>query len=128
MAYLKDADNYKRGRDDRPERRLAWHQALVRETMVRGDCWIISTPSASEVILEVLPESGFPDELRGRRFPLVPEPDGQRILPHAIKLEMAISSSGAMMPAAAGSTAPTTTVVTHAGIATTKRYSFPSPF
>jgi hypothetical protein len=125
MAYLKNPE-WKRGRDDTGERRLAWFTALNREAMQRG-CWLISTPAASEVILEALPESGWPAELVGRGFPLVPEPGGQRILPHAIKTEVAISSSGALMPTA-GSTRPTTTIITHAGIAATKRWRFKAPF
>jgi hypothetical protein len=125
--YLKDPE-WKRGKSDKPERRLAWFQALNRECMARGDCWIISTPSASEVIIEALRTSAWPDELRGRGFPLRAEPDGQRILPHAIKTEMVLTSSGAMTPATPGSTMPTTAIVTAAGIVKTQRFKFRAPF
>jgi hypothetical protein len=114
---------FKRGKDDTGERRLAWFNALNREAMQRG-CWLISTPAAGEVILEALPENAWPDELRGRGFPLVPEPDGQRILPHAVKVEMVLTSSGAMVPATPGSTMPTTTIYTAAGITKTRRFRF----
>jgi hypothetical protein len=128
MAYLKDPQ-FKRGKDDTGERRLAWHQALVRESMASGgDCWIVSTPAASEVYIEALVTSGWPDELRGRGFPLVAEPDGQRILPHAIRTEMTLNADGTMAPLTPGSTQPTTTLITHAGIAKTLRYSFRAPF
>jgi hypothetical protein len=126
MVYLKNPE-WKRGRDDTGEKRLAWFTALNREAMLRG-CWIISTPSASEVILEALPESGWPAELIDRKFPLVPEPNGQRILPHAIKTEMVMSSSGALTPATPGSTMPTTAIVTAAGIVKTQRFKFRAPF
>jgi hypothetical protein len=128
MAKYDKDPQWKRGKDDTGERRLAWHQALVRESMVRGDCWIISTPSASEVLLECLPTSTWPDELRGRGFPLIAKPGGQRILPHAIKTEMVLTSSGAMTPATPGSTMPTTAIVTAAGIVETQRFKFRAPF
>jgi hypothetical protein len=127
MPRYEKNPEFKRGRDDSGERRLDWFNALNREAMARG-CWLISTPAASEVILEALPENAWPAELVGRKFPLAPEPDGQRILPHAVRTEMVLTSSGGMTPATPGSTMPTTTIYTGAGIAKTKRWKFRAPF
>jgi hypothetical protein len=127
MKYLKDPAFKTSEEAERNERRELWWRALNAEA-TRNNAWVVTSPGASRVVLEMLPGSPWPAELLGRGYKLTDEPDGQRILPHAIKTEMVLSSSGAMIPAAAGSTRPTTTVITHAGIATTKRYSFPSPF
>jgi hypothetical protein len=127
MARFDKNPQWKRGRDDTGERRLDWFTALNREAMQRG-CWLISTPAATEVILEALPESAWPAELIGRGFPLVPEAVGQRIIPHAIRQEMTLNADGTLAPITEGSTQPTTTVITHAGIVATRRYSFKSPF
>jgi hypothetical protein len=128
MPRFEKNPQWKRGSDDTGERRLAWFNALNREAMQRSDCWLISTPSGSEVLIEALPESSWPAELRQRGFPLVDAEPGQRILPHAIKTEMALSSSGALMPATPGSTKPTSFVIYGAGPTPTRRFEFPAPF
>ena len=70
-------------------------------------------------------------ELAGRadqaRLPLQEIEAGQRILPHAIKLEMVQNADGTLAPLTPESTKPTITVYTAAGITATKRYSFRAP-
>jgi len=75
----------------------------------------------------VLPSSSWPAELIKRGFPLQEIEAGQRILPHAIKLEMVQNADGTLAPLTPESTKPTITVYTAAGITATKRYSFRAP-
>jgi hypothetical protein len=111
----------------RAERREQWFRALNNEIVSRSDTWIISTPHAPQVILECLETSPMPAELIERGYKLKAEPDGERILPHAIAQPMVLSSSCAMVPATANTTAPVTMVITGAGIHATRRYSFSAP-
>jgi hypothetical protein len=127
MAYLRNADNFKRASDGKRERREQWFKALNAEVVARSDTWIISTPHAPRIILECLETSPMPAELIDRGYKLKAEQDGQRILPHAIAQPMVISSCGALIPATANSTKPVTMVNYGAGIQSTKRYSFPAP-
>src|SRR5215471_9929182 len=83
--------------------------------MSRGG-WIVSIPGSPEVMIEVLPNSTLPDELRVAGYDLDPAGEGERILPAAIITEMTLSSSGAFEAVAPGSTAPVATRVHHAGI------------
>jgi hypothetical protein len=118
---------WKRGKDDTGERRLAWFNALNREAMQRG-CRLISTPAASEVYLECLPGSAWPGELRQRGFPLVAEPDGQRILPYDVAVPMVQNADGTLGPLTPGSTKAVSMVKREPGIARVERYRFKAPF
>ena len=57
------------------DRRNDWFLALVRESQ------IINSPGSDTVLVETLTTSGWPDELRGRNYPL--REIAGRILPHA---------------------------------------------
>src|SRR5262245_33128568 len=56
--------------DDRTQRRNDWFLALVRESQIAGDAWIINSPGSDTVLVETLTTSGWPDELRRRNYPL----------------------------------------------------------
>jgi hypothetical protein len=118
---------YKRGKDSTGEKRQAWFQALNMETMRRSDAWVISTPHAGTVLIEVLPDSPWPAELRERGFPLQEIEGGQRILPHAVRVEMTKNADGTLAPLTPGSTQAVTMVVHRAGIHMVKRYAFEMP-
>jgi hypothetical protein len=68
--------------DDRTQRRNDWFLALVRESQIAGDAWIINSPGSDTVLVETLTTSGWPDELRRRNYPLREIAGGSRILPH----------------------------------------------
>jgi hypothetical protein len=68
-------------------------------------------------MIEVTPGSPWPAVLRKRGYRLRPEPDGQRILPTAVREEIVTPGSTQVK-----------TVVHHAGIVATKRYSFKASF
>jgi hypothetical protein len=78
--------------------------------------------------LECLPGSSWPDELRGRGFPLVAAPDGQRILAHAVKVEMTQNADGTLAPMTEGSTQATTMIVHQPGIRQTAKFTMLAPF
>ena len=86
--------------------------------------WLTSVPGAAEVIVEVLPGSGLPAELKAAGYSLVPDGEGERILPAAIVQEFTLTSSGAYELATAESTKPVAQVLRHAGIVKVQRYSF----
>jgi len=65
-----------------------------------------------------------PAELRATGYDLVPEGEGERILPAAIVQEFTLSSSGAYELATAESTKPVAHIVRHAGIVKVLRYTF----
>jgi hypothetical protein len=109
-------------------KRQAWFKALCNEARERADAWIVTSCGADRTILESLPTSGFPDVLRQRGYPLGDEPDGERILPHAVSTPMVLSSNGAMVPATEGSTKPVTMTHYGAGPVRTVRFSFKTPF
>jgi hypothetical protein len=110
VSYLRDPQ-FKTATSDKIEKRRAWFLALVRETQIAGDAWIISSPGCDTVTLETLTTSGFPDELRARKYPLVEIEGGSRILPHAYHQPMEIGANGELVPAIQGSTRPTTVVI-----------------
>jgi hypothetical protein len=129
MTFVNDpgSPGFKRV-DDKVARRRAWFLALVRESQIAGDAWIISTPGADVVLVEALPLSTFPAELKSRGYPLREVSGGSRILHTAHHQPMQISSSGAMVPVTEGSTRPVTIVTHGAGPHETRRFEFPAPF
>jgi hypothetical protein len=110
----------------RSEKRADWFTGFNREAMAR-EAWIISSPGASEIIIETLPGNPWIDELTGRGFSLQWEGNGQRIVSHYYSEPMTLSSSGAMMPLTPGSTREVTMVRREPGIARTERFSFRAP-
>jgi hypothetical protein len=111
----------------RSEKRHDWFTGFNREAMAR-EAWIISSPGASEVLIECLPGNPWIDELKGRGFSLRWDGEGQRIVSHYYSEPMTLSSSGAMVPLTPGSTKEVTMVKREPGIARTERYSFKTPF
>ena len=81
-------------------------------SFVHGRGWVTSVPGATLVMLEVLPGSDLPEELRELGFQPQADGEGERILPHAIREVVTVE----------GSTVPK--VFVHAGIVAVKRYSF----
>jgi hypothetical protein len=114
--------------DDKLAKRRAWFLALVRESQIAGDAFIISSPGSDVVLVEQLPLSSFAAQLRARGYALKEIAGGSRILPHAHHQPMMISSSGAMIPVVEGSTKPVTIVIHGAGPHETRRFEFPAPF
>jgi hypothetical protein len=127
--YLGTGADFKLGNpeEDRIKRRNEWFLALVRETQIDGTSWIISSPGNDTVTLETLQTSTFPDELKRRGYPLVEIEPGERILHMAHHQPLEISSSGALVSAAIGSTKPVTIIIHGAGRHPTRRYTFRAP-
>jgi hypothetical protein len=113
--------------DDKLAKRRAWFLALVRESQIAGDAFIISSPGSDVVLVESLPLSTFPALLKSRGYPIREIAGGSRILHSAHHQPMMISSSGAMIPVTEGSTKPVSLVVYAAGPVETRRYEFPAP-
>jgi hypothetical protein len=76
--------------------RNEWFLALVRETQIAVDAWIISSPSCDTVTLETLQTSGFSDELIKRGYPLREIEGGQRILHTTYHKPMQIAANGTL--------------------------------
>jgi hypothetical protein len=76
---------------------------------------------------QALPTSPIPDRLRVLGLFVEKIGESQRILPHAVRQRFETSSSGALVPATENSTRPTSTVVTHAGIANVEQFDLRMP-
>jgi hypothetical protein len=85
--------------------------------------WIISIAGRAEVMIEVLPGSTLPDELRDAGYDLTEIDGGERIIAGSIVEQLELSSSGAFMPATEGST-KAVYLRTHSGICKTQRFTF----
>jgi hypothetical protein len=84
--------------DDRVKLRNEWFLALVRETQIAVDAWIISSPGCDTVTPETLQISGFPDELIKRGYPLREIEGSQRILHTTLPATQAIKSAKWLVP------------------------------
>ena len=113
--------------ENNAQKRADWFTSFNRECMAKG-CRIISSPGASDVIIECLPGDPWPEELKARGFPLRPEPDGTRIVPYATRQEMTQNADGTLAPITEGSTQPTTMIVHQPGIRQTARFTMLAPF
>ena len=113
---------------DMPEKRADWFVAFNREALKHGNCWVISSPGASEVLIEALPESSWPEELRDRGYPIKWLEEGQRVVPYATRQEMTLNADGTLAPLTPGSTQATTFVHHGAGVRRTARFTFRAPF
>jgi hypothetical protein len=125
VAYLKEHRSFHAPKASRAEKRQAWFQVLVHETLRRADCRVTSTPNADVYRIEVTEGSPWPAELAARGYPLERDepPVGERIVAHMIREPMMISSSGAMV----AESTRVTMVLRHPGIMPTVRYRFPAP-
>jgi hypothetical protein len=92
--------------------------------VTQRDGWLTSVPGDAEVILECLPGSGLPAELRAAGYTLRSDGQGERILGSAITEHLTLTSSGAYVPLAPGSTKAVALTRRHAGIVKVQRYSF----
>lgn len=77
-------------------------------------------------MIEVLPGSALPDDLRGLGYQLQSEDGGERILAGVI-VEKFTYNDGELVPLIAGSTKPIAEVRRHAGIVKTERFTFDLP-
>jgi hypothetical protein len=75
--------------------------------------------------IETLPGSPLPAELRAAGYELKAAEEGERILPSAIVERLTMTSSGALVPIAVGSTAAVSEVRRHAGITRVERWALP---
>jgi hypothetical protein len=75
-------------------------------------------------MVECLPHSTVPDELRDLGHHLIEAGEGQRILAHAVTQMLEVRADGTYGPLTEGSTKPVAISVTKPGIATVRRYSF----
>ena len=107
--------------DDRTQRRNDWFLALVRESQIAGDAWIINSPGSDTVLVETLTTSGWPDELRRRNYPLREIAGGSRILPHAFHQPMQHGPNGTLVPVTEGSTRPVSVAIHSAGSTAIRR-------
>jgi hypothetical protein len=111
----------------RSEKRRDWFNGLNLEAMKVG-AFIISSPGASEVIIEVLPGCDWPEELKEGGYPIQWLEEGRRIIPYAYEEPMVQNADGALAPLTPGSTREVSMVKREPGIARTVRYSFKTPF
>ena len=109
------------------QKRADWFTSFNRECMAKG-CWIISSPGASEVIIETLPNDPWPGELKARGFPIRWLENGTRTVPYATREEMTQNADGTLAPITEGSTQPTTMIVHQPGIRQTARFTMLAPF
>ena len=77
--YLKDAEIRKPPADVVKRRRARFDELNALVTNNGG--WLTSTPGHREVVVECLPDSGLPNLLADRGYDLMPEQDGEHILP-----------------------------------------------
>jgi hypothetical protein len=73
--------------------------------------------------IECSPGSALPDDLRGARYVLEADGEGERILPMAIIEQFSRNTGGELMPITAGSTVAVAEVRHHAGITRVQRFS-----
>jgi hypothetical protein len=117
------SNNYKPGQV--VQSRKTKFEKLNRWATERG-AWIVSVPGADTVLIECLPGSTVPIELRASGYDVRPaeHPAGQRILASAIVQDFTLTSSDAYELATPGSTKPIAQVLRHAGICRVMRYTF----
>jgi hypothetical protein len=127
MAYLKYYDGFIKPANPRSEKRRDWFNSLNLEAMKVG-AFIISSPGASEVIVEVLPGNDWPEELKSRGYPIEWLEEGRRVVPFAYEEPMVQNADGSLAPLTPGSTKEITFVKREPGIARTERYVFRPPF
>jgi hypothetical protein len=80
------------------------------------------------VLVEALPVSTWPAELRKRGYPLKEIAGGSRILHTALHTAMEVNSRGELVAVTEGSTRPVSVVIHGAGPHETRRFEFPAPF
>jgi hypothetical protein len=112
-----------RRHENNVQKRAAWFASFNREAMARG-CWIISSPGATEVIIECLPGNDWPDELKTRGFPIRWLEEGRRVIPFAYNESMIQNADGTLAPLAEGSTAPIAFITGQPGIVKVRKYAF----
>lgn len=97
--------------------------AKLNEIVTARGGWIVSVPSATEV---VAPNSTLPDDLIAIGYNVVPAdpPEGQRILANAITQKLTLSSCGVFEALTEGSTKPVAEIRSHAGIVPVWRFAF----
>jgi hypothetical protein len=89
--------------------------------------WVTSVPGDTIVRFETLPDSSLPEELCELGYGVVPDGEGQRILPAAIVERFTKNTDGTLGILTERSTLPVTTIVHHAGIARVLRLAFALP-
>ena len=109
---------------DAAKEKFAAINAYITE---HGGGWLVSVPGDPAMRLQVLPGSALPDELRKLGYIVVSTGTTERILPHAIRQAMTMSSSGALIAATEGSTKPVALRITNAGIATVETFDLHLP-
>ncbi len=114
-------------RDDKIVARMEKFAAL-NEFVRKRNGSIVSLPGAPEALLETLPDSPLPDEMRRLGYVLTEEPGGgERILPSGIIERFSRRTDGGLDLLAPGSTAAVAETRHHAGICKTRRWSFVIP-
>jgi hypothetical protein len=101
---------------------------VVNKLVTAGNGWVTSVPGAPEVVIECLPGSALPAELRELGYDVVADdlPETTRILPAGITEILVKTSSGAYVAATPGSTAPVE-LRHHAGLTRVERWRFTVP-
>ena len=115
--------NYKPGQkvDDRKTR-----FAKINRWVTEAGGWVVSIPGQELVTIETLPQSPIPARLieLGYDVQRADPPETQRILAGAIIEQLALTSSGALVPLTPESTKTIAETRTHAGIVRVSRFSF----
>jgi hypothetical protein len=94
----------------------------VNKLVTASNGWVTSIRGAPEIVIECLPGSTLPDELRDLGYDLHDAGEGERILPAAIVERFTKNADGTLGPLTEGSTKPVTAILHHAGIATVQHY------
>jgi hypothetical protein len=68
--------------------------------------WIVSTPGDKVIMIETLPGSSLPADLRNAGYKVNPPGQGERILAGSVVQRFTTTSSGALEPMTEGSTKP----------------------
>lgn len=87
--------------------------------------WVTSIPGDFDVMVECLPSSTLPSDLRAVGWQLQDEGEGERLIPGTIEERLVMGRDGMLMPMTEGSTQPVALLQRHTGIVPVRRYSFP---
>lgn len=101
--------------------------AALNEYVTSRNGWIISLPGHAEVMIECLPGSALPEDLRGLGYQLRAIHDGERILAGPIVERFVAGPDGELVPITEGSTRQIAGTRTHAGICQVWRFAFNIP-
>ncbi len=103
------------------EKKRAEFEAL-NKLVTSANAWITSVPGDPIILIDALPSSNLPDELRELGYRVVQAGSGERIVAHTIVERFTRRANGELELMTPGSTAPVAEVRSHAGIVPILRF------